>query len=333
MTTPSDDQSAVSAPIINPNGNPLGGAIDFAGDTDLFRIPMQQDLGYVIRVAGADALDMQLQLHTPGFFPVGTAIELPAATYVYFAADVEATHYLEVMSGSGTTGAYSVSAAAAYFHLGGFGADFVSDTGGADIFNTLHGNDVAFGGAGNDFFDGGAGIDTASFVGPRANYAVQVHGDGVLTVAANTGNEGEDVLQGVERLDFSDGGRAFDLDGNAGIVAKTLGAVFGAASVGNDVYSGIGLQLMDGGRSFEGLVQLALDAVLGGDTTDEEVVNLLYSNLFGSAPPATVLEDLVGLLENGTFTHASLGVFAANTQLNVANIGWDALLQTGLGFA
>ena len=331
MTINTDDQpwTPASGPIINPNGNPLAGTIDFAGDTDLFRIQMQQDVGYVIRVTGA--ADAQLQLYTPGFFPAGAVVELPDETFVYFVADVDAVYFVEVISGGWATGAYSISAGTAFFHLGVAGADFMSGVDGADIFNSLHGNDVAMGGGGDDFIDGGAGIDTASFTGLRSNYAVQVHGDSVLTVTANAGNEGQDVLRNVERLDFSDGGRAFDLEGNAGIVARTLGAVFGAQAVSNDVYAGIGLSLVDSGTSYEALMQLALDAVLGGDATHEEVATLLYTNLVGT-PSAPDLEAIVDLLENGTFTHSTLGVMAANTTLNASNIGWEALVFAGLGY-
>ena len=71
--------------------------------------------------------------------------------------------------------------------------------------------------------------------------------------------------------------RAYDLDGPAGVVARTLGAVFGPAAVGNAVYAGIGLQLVDAGLGYESLLDLALDAGLtfGQAARNQEIVKLI----------------------------------------------------------
>ncbi|MBI5275653.1 MAG: hypothetical protein HY854_04270 [Burkholderiales bacterium] len=183
------------------------------------------------------------------------------------------------------------------------GAGAISGTGNA-LPNVLTGNEAAnvlTGGGGNDTIDGGAGIDVSAYSGARSQYtfsSMQVTGEGV------------DTITGIERLRFSDLSVAFDLDGNAGQVAKVLGAVFGAASVGNEVYAGIGLELVDGGMSYQALMGLALQ--VAGATTNEAVVTLLYTNVIGSPPDTGTRDYFVGLIASGGFTQASLAVVAAD---------------------
>jgi hypothetical protein len=50
------------------------------------------------------------------------------------------------------------------------------------------------------------------------------------------------------------------------------------------------------------------------------VVDLLYINVVGQAPDANTRIAFADLLDNHTFTVGSLGVLAADTDLNKANI-------------
>ena len=86
----------------------------------------------------------------------------------------------------------------------------------------------------------------------------------------------------MERLRFSDKGLAFDLDGAAGQVARTLGAVFGPESITNKEYVGIGLSLLDVGLLENGTHTTASLAALAAD------------------PPINAANvDLVGLSQTG----------------------------------
>lgn len=78
---------------------------------------------------------------------------------------------------------------------------------------------------GNDLLDGGDGIDTAVWSGPVANYKLSQTNTG-FALQTMMGDEGIDHLHNIKRLRFSDGSLALDLNGNAGTVAKILGAVF-----------------------------------------------------------------------------------------------------------
>ncbi|MHB1123079.1 MAG: hypothetical protein ACYC0T_10215 [Ramlibacter sp.] len=191
--------------------------------------------------------------------------------------------------------------------------------------------DLLAGFRGADTLDGAAGIDGAFYTGERAGYQVAKSG-GAWQVADRTGLDGVDTLVNVERLSFEDVSVALDLEGNAGTVARILGAVFGRHAVASTELAGIGLRLADTGTSAEALVQLALDHRLGPWHTADDVVNLLYTNVVGIPPPQQQVAVYRGWLDSGLYTEAGLGLYAAQTGENEAGIGLAGLAQTGLAF-
>ena len=196
----------------------------------------------------------------------------------------------------------------------------------------ITGNSVANrlqGGGGNDILDGGAGIDMAIFSNNHSGYTLTPVSGGV-TVLDSVGGEGTDSLSNIERLMFADEKIALDLDGNAGMAAKLLGAVFGAASVANTTYVGVVLGLLDNGMGYADLAGLAVHAA--GASTPEQVVNLLWSNLVGSMPSAEQAQPLVDILNRGDISIGALAVVAADTSFNQANINLSGLAATGLAY-
>ncbi len=210
-------------------------------------------------------------------------------------------------------------------------ADNVNLFAGDDYVDAGAGNDLMTGGAGNDVLYGGAGIDTAVFSGNRANFSLAPSG-GNYVVTDRSGVEGTDTLVSVERVRFADTNVAIDMSGAAGTTAKTLGAVFGKAAVANKEYVGIGLNLLDGGMSYLDLMQAAINAKLGAGASNATVVNLLYTNVVGTPPPAGDLAYFTGLLDSRAYTQASLGVLAADTVLNAANVNLVGLANSGLEY-
>ncbi|NDD11572.1 MAG: hypothetical protein EB072_02740 [Betaproteobacteria bacterium] len=68
------------------------------------------------------------------------------------------------------------------------------------------------------------------------------------------------------------------------MTAKALGAVFGKAAVSNPEYVGIGLDLLDSkGYSYQKLLLNAIDTKLGPGASPERIIDLLYTNVVGSA--------------------------------------------------
>jgi serralysin len=76
----------------------------------------------------------------------------------------------------------------------------------------------------------------------------------------------------------------------------------------------------------------ARSARLGGRSSNTDVVNLLYTNVVGSAPSAETLAYYKDLLDRGSFTQGSLGVLAADTSINTTNINLMGLAMTGVEF-
>lgn len=209
----------------------------------------------------------------------------------------------------------------------------IENANGGTQADTIIGNAAANyfrGGGGNDTIDGGDGIDIAAYSSAFSVNTITRTTGGIKV----SGSEGGDTLTNVERLKFIDKSIALDFDGSAyaAITAKILGAVFGKASTANKSYVGIGLGLLDGGMSYSDLTKLAIDARLGSGYSNTDVVNLLYTNVVGSAPAAGDRDYFVNLLNNGTYTVASLGVMAADTSLNTANIDLVGLASTGIEY-
>lgn len=207
--------------------------------------------------------------------------------------------------------------------------DVLVGGGGDDTLTAGAGDDVLAGRGGNDLLEGGEGLDTLLLAGVRANFVLGGTGS-ERTISDQTGVEGADRLLGIERLKFVDFSLALDLDGNAGLVARLLGAVYGATAVANKKYAGIGLALADGGTGATELAALAVDAT--GRSTPPSVVELLWTNVVGAAPTAAQARPYVDLLTTGAMSVGQLALLAAKTSLNEANIDLVGLAATGLAF-
>ena len=202
---------------------------------------------------------------------------------------------------------------------------------GDDLVFAGAGSDVIQGGAGDDTLYGGDGIDFAVYSGELVNFTALFDGNELAVEDSLTLEV--DTLFDIERLVFDDLYLAFDLDGNAGAVVKLLGAMLGKDQWYNREFVGIGLDLLDnGGLSFEAVMDMALDVLLGNSRSNESVVSLLYNNLVGITPSPGELTDLVGLLDNGTYTQTSLAVAAAEHPLNADNINLVGLVEFGVEF-
>ena len=219
---------------------------------------------------------------------------------------------------------------------------------GDDQIQGLGGNDRFKGygdGQFNDYFYGGDGRDTSIYRGKLSEYVVKSE-DSVYDGRSDDGTrvnghsiqdtvqsrDGKDFLIEVERLEFIDTSLALDIAGNAGSTAKLLGATFGKASIDNKNLVGIGLHMLDGGMSYSDLMGTVINAVLGSTASNAAVVELLYTNVIGSAPSVNDLAFFTDWLDKGIYTKASFGVLAADTELNIVNVGLVGLASSGLEY-
>ena len=189
--------------------------------------------------------------------------------------------------------------------------------------------------AGETRVDGGLGIDTCIYDVSLASSQVVRNSDGSFKVvvqnkaATPSLNVSTDTLTNVERLQFTNTSVAIDLNGNAGTVVKILGAVFGKQTVANKNYVGIGLHFLDSGWSYDNLAGLALDAA--GAKTNDQIVNLLWTNVIGTKPTAADKQPFIALLDNG-MSAGALAHLAADTSFNTTNINLVGLAQTGIEY-
>ena len=184
-----------------------------------------------------------------------------------------------------------------------------------------------------DNFDGGPGIDTVIYDKTISNYIVKTGVNGMEVSSANF-SEGADWLLNIERLQFADKGLAFDLDGHAGVAAKTLGLVFGTEATQVPIYVGICLDYLDNKHyTADQLMHEALSIRLGNDSANaDKVVSFLYERVTGVLPVQAEKDKYVGWISSGTFTTDGLAVFASELSLNPITAQLTGLATTGLVF-
>lgn len=191
------------------------------------------------------------------------------------------------------------------------------------------GNDILIGNNGSNNLDGGLGIDTVIVESARNQFSLQQTSNGYI-LSEKKESDNEDKLINIERLEFNDYKLALDLDEHAGEVAKLLGAVFGAASVSNQTYVGIGLSELDQGLSYEQLGEFAINAT--GLSDHDDIVTLLWKNLFDTDPKESDISPYVTLLDSGEISIGNLAILAADSNYNSQNINLPELSHTGIAY-
>jgi hypothetical protein len=133
--------------------------------------------------------------------------------------------------------------------------------------------------AGIRALDGGAGLDTAVYRGARAGYTV-VHDGSGFAVTDAAGDHA--ALQNIERVQFSDGMVALDVDGTAGQAYRLYQAAFDRTpdKVGLGFWIDVldrGAPLRDAARDFVGSQEFK--NLYGANPSDAQFVDALYQNV------------------------------------------------------
>jgi hypothetical protein len=184
-----------------------------------------------------------------------------------------------------------------------------------------------------DNFDGGPGVDAVCYDLASNNYQVVVGISGI-EVKSVSFSEGTDWLVGVERIQFKDKGLAFDIEGNAGVAARTLGLVFGIESVSVPQYMGICLDYLDNKKwTSVQLMHEALTLRLGADSQNPvALVSFLYERLTGVVPNQSEKEKYVGWITGGDYSTSSLAVYASELALNPVVTKLTGMALTGIDY-
>lgn len=241
---------------------------------------------------------------------------------------------LDGLGGSNTYRADITVVGAVDTFVGTSGADTLKGFGGGDVYRGLEGNDLIATGAGDDTVDGGSGIDTVELDGLRSLWQVSKTTSGLASERAGIER---DTMTSVERVKFADIALAFDIDGNAGQAARLVGGLFGPDALRDAGIVGRWLGELDRGKSYPAAIAAAvgdpLFATLAGSQSNTDFVKLVYFNVIGYAPPAPELDYFVGLLDNGTYTQASLAQLACDLDLTANRVDLIGLVSSGLPFS
>lgn len=191
-------------------------------------------------------------------------------------------------------------------------------------------NDKVIGVSNLDEFDGGDGIDILELNFSRSLATMEK--ELLASAFTITFESGQAFLKNIERLHFEDTKLALDIDGNAGTTAKILGAFLGASGIERADLVGVGLGLLDGGMTYEGFLQAALDAVFGPNPSGATLVNHFYGTLTGQSAPQSLIDQYGSLIDNGSLTPVSLAMQVTENELNIQNIDLVGLSATGIEY-
>ncbi|MHB1124644.1 MAG: carbohydrate-binding domain-containing protein [Ramlibacter sp.] len=183
----------------------------------------------------------------------------------------------------------------------------------------------------SDTFNGSAGLDAVAYSGARAEYNIAMGSSGSFTVSH--GAE-VDTTVNVERLQFSDMKHALDMDAGAGTVAKLIATLWGQSYLGVKEFAGVGISLVDQGRTALQLADLAVNtnefAQRAGSFSNADFVNTVAANLGYTGDTSGYLADL----NAGSMTKAQLAVMASDYMAsNMASYATlMGVMQTGIDY-
>jgi hypothetical protein len=197
-------------------------------------------------------------------------------------------------------------------------------------------NDTLTGQPGTDYFDGGLGLDIVVYSGPQERYTINKSGNRYI-VSEPTGSDDTDNLVNIERLQFSNGKVALDVEtGNAGEAAKVIGALLGPTYVKDKSLAGIVINLLDQNYTSDAIVKLGLATPMflgmAGSSSNTDFVKQVFKNVVGRPPTPSESSTYVNSLDTST-SQISLALEAARSELNAASINLVGLIQHGLEFA
>ncbi len=185
---------------------------------------------------------------------------------------------------------------------------------------------VTAGGAGNDYLvglgiglkvSGGAGVDTVIYGYNRGNYDVGRTTTGATVVEKYSSSTSADVLDGVERLLFSNASVALDIDGTGGQAYRLYQAAFDRTPDSTGL--GYWMKQMDNGMSLldvsrEFLKSDEFTRLYGASLSDSAFVTKLYQNVLDRAPDQAGFDNWVNALGSGTERASVLRDFSESNE-------------------
>ncbi|MBY0572337.1 MAG: DUF4214 domain-containing protein [Undibacterium sp.] len=231
------------------------------------------------------------------------------------------TYKIEIAAGSvidlkgnvyAGTNNYSFTTLAPSVINGSNNNDTLLGSNGNDSINALGGNDTITGNAGDDNINGGDGLDTAIYVGKRAEYLVTAQNSNFSVQDLFT-RDGTDTLSQVERLLFSDVALALDINGVSGQAYRIYQAAFDrkpdliGLGYWINAMDKLGFNITMVAASF--FEQVEFKTLYGDNPDTSTLVNTLYHNVLHREPEKAGFDFWVKALNDGIISRA--GVLAS----------------------
>jgi hypothetical protein len=162
-------------------------------------------------------------------------------------------------------------------------------------------------------FVGGSGLNTVVYLGPMASFNASAGANSSITVTGS----GTDTLINIERLQFTDGVLAFDVQGDTGNAYRLYQAAFDRTP--DTAGLSFWVHALDQGLNIQSVAQDFVDSsefksIYGTNPTNTQVVDLLYQNVLGRAGDTAGTNFWVDQLGAGTSLGAVLEGFAVSAE-------------------
>lgn len=185
---------------------------------------------------------------------------------------------------------------------------------------------------GDQHVDGQGGLDSVLYHGARAGFAVDRQASG-FSVIDQAGANGHDTLVNIERIRFSDGAVALDLDGAAGQAYRLYQAAFDRApDLGGLGYwiNGLdhGLTLTQVAGEFSKSKEF-ID-MYGANPSDAEFIDLLYQNVLHREPESGGFAYWMEVLGKQHLQREEVLAFFSESAENQAQV--IGSIENGIGF-
>jgi Ca2+-binding RTX toxin-like protein len=221
---------------------------------------------------------------------------------------------------------------------GGEGSDKLEGSANDDKLDGGAGDDILHGGGGTDLLIGGSGKDTASYNGKLENYKITHDAAGwhVADQRSGSASDGNDTLQGVEKLSFADQAVALDVPTDA--VESQAYRLYRAAFDRDPDFGGLGYWItrLEQGASLLGVADGFAHSqefadLYGSAPTNADIVTRLYHNILHREPDPGGYAYWLGILDTKQAPLHYVLAFFSESEENIKAVA-EVVGNTGIVF-
>ena len=310
---------------------PVTSTFDFVLDEDVFAFDAITGVPYTITAdlegTSTRRIDVRVIDETGNDITPRTASTTDSKT-IDFTSLTTGTVYIKVREASGNSNYQKETYTLTVLPEGVVptdGDETTGDNGGGSNVSGSSSGDTLTSGSGDEVIDGGGGLDVVKYDVKLGDASVSTNVDGTTTINASSAGEGNDTLIDVERVQFSDGMLALDVDAgeNAGSAYRVYQAAF-ARTPDNDGLKfwigqvDVGVSLYDVARGF--LASVEFQTIYGTNPSSSDFVARLYANVLGRDGEAAGIAFWTGELTSGARDMATVLTQFSESAENIAGV-------------